>query len=172
MRVFKRYCMLLISVGLVFSMFACVVNPYDGKYVTSHSPILFSGYVPTAEANVDILAYNKATSSWDVLATAVSTDAPTTIAGDTLYAFSTNLDLATITDWKCYWDATCAFLHEGTFEAEFKVRSGSYFMTTFEQGGLTCVLQNIQAGQSWLEAGYNCKGSNSPVLILKIAYVE
>ncbi|MBN2530394.1 MAG: hypothetical protein JXR76_28660 [Deltaproteobacteria bacterium] len=170
----KKARIFSIVIAMVAAAFlpSCVYAPYDGQYVTSKSPIAFRGYAVDAEDEVSIWAYNQSTSTWDELATTTSSSTPTTIGGDTLYAWSYNLDLNTVPSWICYWSPTCTWPSEGVYTAQFRVEeASSYYLPSMEEDGVSCVIDELNNGTGWLAAGQECSSPNSPVINLKIAII-
>jgi hypothetical protein len=169
MQIASRLYAILAMLASVMLAPACVTEPYDGEYVATN--IDFSGYAPNSGDEVDIMALNKATGAWDVLKTTTASTTPTTIGSDTLYAFGTTLNLGSVPGWRCYWHSLCNFPAPGTYNSQFKVRSGGVYLTSFEEDGVSCVLDEMSSGGTWMASGYTCRSPNSPVLNLKMAIV-
>ena len=163
-KVFMTWGIICLSV-ILFS--ACVYTPYDGQSVTSNTPIPFQGFAGVENDDIHITAYNKSTGVWDTLATTTSASTPTNYGGQDLYFWSYSLDLSTISNFICYWDASCTWPSEGTYTAQFRVQEDSLiYLTSFENGGVACVMSDVSSGSSWTEAGLNCRSPNSPIINL------
>jgi hypothetical protein len=168
-RVMKRFnkAIYLTAALMTLALASCVYSPYDGQSVTTHNPLSFKGFASQPDSQVKIFAFNKSTSHWDLMGSTLSSSSPVNYGGDTLYHWSTSVDMGALSNWKCYWVGTCRFPHEGTYKAEFKVQQeGGQYLTSFEKDGVSCVMDKVGDGKGWLESGFECKSGNSPIINL------
>jgi len=147
----------------------CMTSPVNGQAVVIHA-VDFDGFAENPGALIEIHARNWRTNTFVSVATTRSSTAGTTLAGDTLYAWSLpDLDLHdNVSNPRDYW------LYEplavgNNWVAEFKARevgSRAPNLATFEDP--QCVVDRIQQhGESWIQAGAACTSSASPVVRVK-----
>lgn len=161
--------------ALCFSLLAsCVVSPTDQQRIKPWDPISMSGYTSLAGSTVRVQAKNQRTGAWDQIASFTATTTPTTIAGDTLYAWSGSLTFTQINapdPWRCYFaipGTNPCQVPEPAADAQLRVlQSDGTVLTTFDDTGISCVFDKLSLGSSWLSAGYECRDNNSPVLKLR-----
>jgi hypothetical protein len=166
-----RLCMALL---LASGLSACVVSPYNNQFVTSNNPVYFGGFAQNPGAQIDILALNKKTNVWNVVANATVDTQTNVYNGNTLYQWQTNLTFNTLPEWQCYFNATCA-LYEGANEVLVKVHEVGGALTslfTFDDIGLPCIEDQVNNGVGAFTAGWRCQSSDNPILHLKILNVN
>ena len=153
---------------------SCVVSPTDQQRIKPSDPLALSGYASIAGTTLRVQAKNQRTGAWDVVATFTATTTPTTIAGDTLYAWNGSLiftQVNTADPWRCYFSipgSNPCQVPEPAANAQIRVLQGDgSVLTTFDDGGLTCVIGKLNEGKTWLTAGYECRDNNSPVINLR-----
>lgn len=157
------------------AMNACVVAPYDNQWVSPNS-IDFSGYAENPSATIRIQIKEKRTGAWLTIpgGTLTSSSRGTTLDGGQTYLHSWAVnDLDTSMPGHCVWgdpNTTNCVLQPGSASAQFRVievgGSLSGGLVTFDQNGATCVVEDLNAGDTWLNAGWNCRDAQSPVLTL------
>ncbi|MCR9160658.1 MAG: hypothetical protein ACE37F_20905 [Nannocystaceae bacterium] len=155
------------SVALLAS--ACVVGPHNDDWVDPWA-VDFSGYAEDAGDSVQIQAYDKHTNTWVTVRTVTASSTATNYGGETLYRWTAS-NTNTWVSGSCIWGdgawANCP-IPAGSAYATFRVReSGGRIYTTFDDGGVNCVIDEVSAGENWLAAGAACASPESPVLTLR-----
>lgn len=169
-----RHCSTLLAALSLVLMASCVVNLTDQTRITPSQPLPFNGYSSVAGGVVRVQAKNHRTGAWDTIAAFTATTTPTTIAGDTLYAWSGSVTFTQangVDDWRCYFaiPATnpCQVPLPAADAQVRVVQSDGTTLTTFDSGGLSCVLTKLNEGKGWLVAGHECRDNDSPVINLR-----
>jgi hypothetical protein len=170
MRIKRSSMRVALLVFLIAATVGCVVTPTDGQNVSPFSPISFNGFAQRAGATLRVESYNKRFARWDTVATFTASTSATTISGDTLYRWSGSLQFSTLPQWECYWStrgsSTCS-IPPGSASAQLRVQEvGAGTLTTFDSEGVSCVGAKLDAGKSWLVAGYECRDDTSPIIAL------
>ncbi len=149
--------------GCLIAGAGCVTGPTDGAAHQPSSPLAFSGYASKPGETIVVHAMDYCSRSLQRIATFTAGTTPTTFNGDTLYAWSGSLVFTALPAWSCYWDPGVAPRH-----AELRVQelSTGNMLTSFEAGGLNCVIDKLSAGTGWLAAGEHCASVNSPSINL------
>lgn len=146
---------------------ACVTAPYNDQWVDPFS-VNFSGYAENPGATVEIEAFDTQTNTWVTIESSTASSFPTNYGGETLYQWSeTGVD--TSPSGQCIWGTGAAcVISTGTASAKFRVHEvGGRRYTTFDQGGTTCVINQVAAGTNWFTAGVNCASPETAVLTLR-----
>jgi len=148
---------------------ACVTAPYNDQWVDPDA-VDFSGYAEEPGATVEIQARNTQTGAWVTITSATTTASTTAFnyGGETLYPW-TSPDIDTLFPAQCFWGTgpSCS-ISAGSAGATFRVREvGGRTFTTFDEGGTTCVINQVTAGTNWFAAAVNCASSETPILSLR-----
>lgn len=146
---------------------ACVTAPYNDQWVDPFA-VNFNGYAENPGATVEIEAFDTQTNTWVTIQSSTATSTPTNYGGETLYQWSeTGVD--TSPSGQCIWGAgpSCV-IPTGSASAKFRVHEvGGRRYTTFDEGGTTCVINQVAAGTNWFTAGVNCASPETAVLTLR-----
>ena len=149
------------------SLSACVTAPYNDELV-DRGAVDFGGYARNASAVIVIQAKDKQTNGWVTIDVATAASVGTNYGGETLYGWSA-LDTDTTTTGGCIWGdpaspgCSIGAGGQGTFRV---LEQGHGQLTTFEDGGVECVVAQVESGTNWFTAGVNCSSAESPDLTL------
>ncbi len=149
----------------------CVYTPEEGDWV-DWDDLDFAGFAEKPGAVIQIQAYNNRDSRWVTVDSVVSSSSGTHYGDTTLYSWSNyGFDFTTVPQWQCYWStlAGCS-IPAGFASARFRfkeVGSALSYLVTFDPGGISCVVSEVNGGSTWLAAGATCRGDKSPVLTLR-----
>ncbi|WP_156339260.1 hypothetical protein [Chondromyces crocatus] len=163
----------LVSLLSLLVLSGCVYGPENNDWV-DWSRLTFRGFAENPAATIEIQAYNQRTGVWNVVTTATSTSSPTTFGGQQLYSWSlTNFDFfASVPDAACYWSSHVFCAIPGGFaSAKFRFKeqgSALAHLVTFDDGGVACVIDQVDDGEDWFAAGSSCSSDDSPVLTLRV----
>jgi len=165
----QRNTPVLFSAFVAFLCSACVTGPYNDQWVDPDE-VDFAGYAEGAGDTVDIQAFDKHTSEWVTIRTVTASTTPTNYGGETLYSWSASNTDTGVSGY-CIWGdgawSNCP-IPAGSAYATFRVReSGGRIYTTFDDGGVSCVIDEVTDGENWFTAGSVCSSSESPVLSLR-----
>ena len=162
---------LLLSIA-IFSLIlsGCTTSPTNQSWVDFRD-LDFSGYATEAGATIDIQAFDQSTNRWNTVATVTAATAPTHIGNQSLYAWRlNNFDFTTVQNYDCYWGygGWCS-IPAGFAEAKFRFKQNSqYRMITFDEGGISCVINRLFNGGNVVSAALDCASTESPVLTLRM----
>ena len=149
---------------------ACVYSPESGDYVDPTDTEIF-GFAEHGGAEIKIFAKEKDTGNWDQVGTATASNNGIPYGGETLFPWSATVDFsAQAKPIGCYWGypGTCSIpAGHATAELRFsEVGSDLGNMVVFEDGGVDCVNDAVDAGQDWLSAGWGCRSTSYPSLFI------
>lgn len=166
-RTTKSVLSAVLLVGAAAALSACVTTPYNDEWVDA-SAVDFSGYAQDPGATIEISGFDKQTNTWVVLdETITASSTPTNYGGETLYRWTAS-DLNTIATGDCFWgEGAACYVPAGSANARFRVKEvGGRTLVTFDQGGTSCVLDEVSAGAGWFAAGLNCASDSTPAITL------
>lgn len=147
----------------------CVTDPTNGEHFQGGTPTYFAGFAGAPGATVEVQVRNKSTNQWEVLSTATSNNNATVFGGRSVYHWSTN---ATILDFNlpntfCRVTANCLPQIGATASVRVvEVGSSLGQLITFEDGGLDCTVDGVNAGEDLFVSAWDCRSPDSPELEL------
>lgn len=146
---------------------ACVTSPSNDEWVDPNA-VDFYGYAEHGGATVDVLALDTQTNQWVPVGSAVASTIGTNYGGETLYAWNAlNVDTISLPG-QCYWGvgAACS-IPAGSASAKFRVREqGGRTFVTFDDGGVECVIDQVESGVNWFTAATSCASDDLPTMTL------
>lgn len=132
-------------------MVACMTSPENGQQVASDGAVTFRGASPTAGRVFELQSSATPNGPFSTIGSVAASQDP--IPG--LDVFGWSLD-GTISTWSDIGGCQQ--------EAFVRAKSGPYFAATFDEGsGLSCLLDEVNAGQSPYSAMVACKSDDTPV---------
>ncbi len=166
-RIAKGLCL---SLALVAS--ACVQAPENDQWVTPWE-VDFVGYAENQGALIEVQALDKHTGGWVTIATTNASDSPSSFDSGVTQMFRWSVvDLDTTAPPQCIWGdgawVNCP-ISAGSAQAQFRVRevgSSTGTLTTFDAGGISCVVNELVAGTDWVTAGFSCRSTDTPIITL------
>ena len=151
---------------------ACVVNPYNNQMGGAPGEsIYFSGFAINPSAPIKIQALDKSDGDWVAVGSAIAASSPTyTIDGYDLYKYSTTVTLNVSPGANnCFYGYTPAAgcIPQGNPQLRVYQPDISATYSTFEEGGMLCVLDALGDGDSLQDAIRDCKSPDSPVITMQ-----
>ena len=176
MKNFSKYLALFILTA--FFAGACVTGPYNNADVANYDSVVkFQGYLFSNGESVTVQVKNKNTGVWEDLGNAVSgVQAQFNVAAGAfmnsdnpdMYYYVLDKKIATAgnpSSW-CRWSSTCSKPDSGVHTAEVRIKYQTFTLQTFESTGITCVIAQINGGETFINSSVNCKSPASPILTL------
>jgi hypothetical protein len=193
MSLFSRSIVFVTS--LVLSGSGCVLSHLNHDEISPDSVELW-GYAQHPEATVRVHAYNKLTGAYTQVGTARSAGDD---GFSQLHPWEVDLDLSPsgmaslgIDDWECYWGSlyrdgprwACRSGAEAPRPGWDSIKlwlredgSSVSYLTTFDEAPIgsgepserDCAYAEVSAGESWIDAGLNCRGGSYSRLVLDVA---
>lgn len=170
-------CFALVVLGTAS---ACVTSVYDGQKF-NHSggndaferTLNLAGYGTKPNVPITVAVRHQQNQSWDAIATVFTSSNKQTYGGDDFYPWSYGFVAQDVLDSTCYLssDPDCRVAQSNYAPVTLRFSQGgsqSGNLVTFEQGGLQCVIDRINQGESGMAAGFNCSGSQSPAITLQL----
>lgn len=142
---------------------ACVTAPFHGQSVDEVDEIRFSGIAENAGDAVVILALDRRRDTWVGVGKAFA-DVPVSYGGDTLHAWTTEVDLEQAgVQWECFFDEDC---DDPEDSAEFMITVGDQALLPMTEADAACVVAAVDTGSRWISAGKSCLDLDRTTLTL------
>lgn len=158
----RRWIITWITLGCLTLGAGCVVSPTNGSWINPRGSLSLSGYASEGGEIIQVNAMDYRSGSWREIARFTASTTPYTLNGDTLYDWSGSVVFSSLPDWRDFWEGS------GYRHALLHVRElgNGNVLTTFDAGGIDCVVGKLSQGTDWLTAGYECRSVDSPNLNL------
>lgn len=152
----------------------CITEPFNEQaFGSPAATVKFSGFAQSSGATVIVEGRRKNDGAWMEITRATAT-LSVTYGGRTLYYWNAYDPIYDSSEPQtaCIFSSSCSINGGGTtVQVRAREEGGDLSaLVSFDEGGIDCVQDKVDAGTDWFAAGWDCRGSTTPILNLRYIF--